>query len=181
MGQVENSDHNDLVLIGTITKPHGTVGEVKVKPLTDFPSRFKDLKRSIVVSKDGNQNEYAIQNVIIGKNDAIILKFSNINSIAEASELSGSEIAVQREDCVELPPDLYYIFDLVGMHVVLSHGKVIGTIEDIDSNKAQDILIVKTVSGNTVMIPFVKEIVPKVLMGENKVVVNYIEGLFDEV
>ena len=180
MKQAVKNFSDDFVLIGQITKPHGIAGEVKVKPLTDFPSRFQDLKRAFMVSKNGNLNEFAIRNLRIIKSDAIIIKFDGINSISEADEIAGLEIAINREDCVKLPPDLYFIFDLIGMQVVLSHGEVIGTIEDIESNTAQDILLVKTVSGKNVMIPFVKEIVPEVLMSEKKVIVNYIPGLFDE-
>ena len=72
---------DDLVLIGIVTKPHGVKGEVKVRPLTDFPSRFQELKRVILVSKDGSQNEYAMQNVNIKNKDTIIIKFDDITHI----------------------------------------------------------------------------------------------------
>jgi len=180
MGQAEKTVYDDLILIGLITKPHGTNGEVKVKSLTDFPARFQDLKRVSMVSKDGRLYENVIQNVRIRKKDTIIIKFSEINSISEATKLVGSEIVINSEECVKLPSDTYYVFDLVGMQVVLSHNGVIGTIEDIESNNAQDILLVKTVSGKNVMVPFVKKIVREVLMSEKKVIVDNISGLFDE-
>ena len=180
MARIDETVFDNLIFIGIVSKPHGTNGEVKVKSLTDFPARFQDLKRVSMVSKAGNLFENVIQNVKIRKKDSIFIKFNGINSISEASELVGAEIAINKEDCVKLPPDFYYLFDLVGMQVVLSHNGVVGTIEDIESSMAQDILLVKTISGKNVMVPFVKEIVPEVLMNEKKVIVNNISGLFDE-
>ena len=180
MAQIDKTVLDDLIFIGIVTKPHGMAGEVKVKPLTDFPTRFEELKRVNMVSKDSDLFEHVVQNVRIRKNDSIFMKFKGINSISEATKLVGSEIVINKEDCVKLPPDSYFLFDLVGMQVVLSHNEVIGTIEDIESNRAQDILLVKTISGKNVMVPFVKEIVTEVLMNEKKIIVNNISGLFEE-
>ena len=170
---------DDLVVIGLILKPHGIKGEVKVKPITDFPERFLKLKRAFLVSGSGAQKEIAIERAKVLR-DIVLLKIRDIDSISEAEKYRGSEIVVMPEDRIELPPDYYFESDLIGMQVVLSHGQEIGTIVDVQSYPAQDMLIVKTVSGREILLPFVKEIVPELLPEERKVVVNNISGLIDE-
>lgn len=176
----ENVCLDDLILIGLISKPHGIFGEVKVKVLTDFPSRFQNIRRVFMVLKDGEIKNIAIEKTKI-LNSTVLIKFQDINSIQEVKAIIGSEIAVLKEECIKLPQDSYYIFDLIGLQVVLSHGEFIGTVEDIELNSAQDLLIVKSLHGNEVMVPFVKELIPKVSLTDKKIVVNNIPGLFDEV
>lgn len=169
----------DKVLIGLILKPHGVKGEVKVKPITDFPERFLQLKRAFLVSGSGAQKEITIEKAKVLRG-MVLLKIREIDSISEAEKYRGSEIVIMPEDKIELPPDYYFESDLIGMQVVLSHGQEIGTIVDVQSYPAQDMLIVKTVSGGEIMLPFVKEIVPEVLPEDRKVIVNNISGLIDE-
>ena len=179
MIQPENVSIDDLILIGLISKPHGILGEVKVKVLTDFPSRFRKLKRVFLVPNNGEIKKIAVEKARILKG-TVLIKFHEINSILEAKAIVGSEIAVLKEESVKPPLDTYYIFDLIGLQVVLSHGELIGTIQDVESHSAQDLLIVKSIHGNEVMIPFVKELVPEVSIKKKQIIVNKIPGLFDE-
>ncbi len=169
----------DHVVIGLILKPHGIKGEVKVKPVTDFPERFLKLKRAFLVSVHGARKEISIEKAKVLR-DIVLLKIRGIDSISEAEKYRGDEIVIMPEDRFKLPPDYYYESDLIGMQVVLSHGEMIGTIVDVQSYPAQDLLIVKTGSGREILLPFVKEIVPELLPEEGKVIVNNISGLFDE-
>jgi len=155
MSNQENVRVDDLILIGHLSKPHGLSGEVKVKALTDFPSRFRTLKRVYMVSEDGDVREITIEHIAI-HNGTIRIKFQEINSVDDVEAIIGKNIAVSRQECVTLPPDQYYLFDLIGVEVVLSHGETIGVVEDVHQFPAQDVLIVRTFQGNEVLIPFVK-------------------------
>ncbi len=179
MGQAGMADVQELILVGFVFKPHGLHGEVKVKPATDIPSRFQNLKRAFMMPINGKYFKITIEKAKLTKG-IVIIKIKGINSISEAEAVVGNEIVILREDCVKLPPDTYYIFDLIGLQVVLSHGKLIGTVEDVHAFPAQDILFVKTLDGRDIMIPFVKEIVPEVSFSQKKIIVNNIEGLLNE-
>lgn len=178
MGQDENIHADDLILIGLILKPHGLAGEVKVQPLTDFPSRFQNMKRAFLVTGEKRIQPLIIENTRFSGH-TLILKFLGVDSKKEVEPLIGGEIAIPREECVPLPRDSYYRFDLIGMEVVLSHGDWIGTVIDVQSFPAQDILVVKTRQGQEVMVPFVKAVVPEVRVAERKIIVKAFSGLFN--
>ncbi len=177
--QPEQADLNELVLIGIIIKPHGIRGEVKVKPLTDFPSRFQELKRIFLLTKDSKSFPLTVikANVL---HDLVIVGFAEIDSITAAKKLVGDEIAIPRCECVRLPSDSYYVFDLIGMRVVLSQGKWLGTVVDVQSNSAQDLLVVDTQEHRQVLVPFVNNIVTTVSLPEKQITVVDLPGLFSE-
>lgn len=179
MDQAGKADGQELILVGFVVKPHGLHGEVKVKPVADLPSRFNNLKRAFMVPTKGKRYKIAIEKTKPAKG-TVIIKIKGINSISEAEAVVGNEVAILREECAELPPDTYYIFDLIGLQVVLSHGELIGTVEDVHAFPAQDILFVKSLDGREIMIPFVKDIVPEVSFSQKKIIVNNIEGLLYE-
>ena len=131
------------------------------------------------MSNDGEIKKIAIERAKV-LNSSVLIKFQQINSVAEAKSLVGKEIAVLKEECVKLPQDRYYTFDLIGLQVVLSNGELIGTLKDVELYPVQDLLIIQTIDGNETMVPFVKEIVPVVDLEEKKIIINNIPGLFDE-
>lgn len=169
----------DLVRVGIIVKPHGIRGELNVKPLTDFPIRFHDLSQIFMIPKnDGESVSAKIESARIHKN-IVLLKLDICNTIQEAQAAIGFEICITREECIKLPPDFYYIFDLVGLQVLCSKGKLLGIIVDALTLPAQDLLIVKKENGKKVMIPFVSEIVSEISIDKKCIVVQDFPGLFD--
>jgi 16S rRNA processing protein RimM len=75
--------------------------------------------------------------------------------------------------------DAWYDHQLVGLSVVRD-GAQVGTIARLEHLPAQDLLIVKTASGE-VMVPFVKAIVPTVDIEAGVVTVTPPVGLFEDV
>jgi 16S rRNA processing protein RimM len=180
MVKPENDHIDDLILIGLIIKPHRVHGEVKVKIITDFPSRFRKLKRVFLVSKDGDVKKITIDRAKL-LDGFVLIKFNEINSVAEAKTLVGNEIAILKKECIKLPQDRYYTFDLIGLQVVLSNGELIGTLQDVELHPEQDLLIIQTIQGHKALVPFVKEIVPVVDLGGKKIILHNLPGLLDEV
>lgn len=171
-------ESEDLVLIGVIRKPHGIHGFVRVWPLTDFPDRFYDLERVILLQK-GKPRIAAEIEAVREQGGFFLIKFAGIDSRAAAEELSGGEIAIPREECVDLPEDTYFHFDLIGLKVVLSHGETVGEVVDVQSFPAQDMLIVRRPEGQEIMVPFVKEIVTRVSLKERIIEIADLPGLLE--
>jgi len=178
MNQPEKAESDELVLIGVIIKPHGLLGEVKVKPLTDFPSRFQELKRVFLLPKEGESYPLTVTwaNVLP---KMILVRFAEINDINAAEKLVGCEMAVPRGEGVQLPSDSDYLFELIGMRVVLSHCDSVGTVVDVQSSPAQYLLIVNTTDQRQVLVPFVNEIVTAVSLETRQITVVDLPGLFE--
>ena len=78
----------------------------------------------------------------------------------------------------EVEDDAWYAHQLAGLDVIRD-DVVIGTVARVEHLPAQDLLIVKTDSGE-VMVPFVEAIVPTVDVPGGRVIVTPPAGLFEE-
>ncbi len=173
------SDNADLVRVGIIIKPHGIHGELKVKPLTDSPNRFHSLSEIFMIPVDGDNSFSAkIESVRLHQNK-VLIKLDCINSVNEAETVIGYEICINREECIELPSDTYFAFDLIGLKVLSPVGEYVGTIADVLSSPGQDLLVVKKKNNKKVMIPFVAEIVTDISIDQKRIKIQDLPGLLD--
>ncbi len=89
----------------------------------------------------------------------------------QAARLIGATIEVEREALPELPEGQYYWVDLIGLQVVNTSATVLGTVQDVTSNGAQDVLVVVDDAGTQRLIPFVLgHIVERVEIAEGRII-----------
>ncbi|MBR1623397.1 MAG: 16S rRNA processing protein RimM, partial [Pseudobutyrivibrio sp.] len=108
----------ELYQVGSITQTHGIKGEVKVFPLTDDISRFKNMKNLLL---DGGKDGYIsleVENARPQKN-LVILKFKGIDNINDIEKYKGKGLYVTKDNRVALKEDEYFIADLIGCDVYL--------------------------------------------------------------
>jgi 16S rRNA processing protein RimM len=91
----------------------------------------------------------------------------------QAQRYVGRSISVARSDLPRLPAGQYYWVDLIGLAVVNLSDEPLGTVTDVTSNGAQDVLIVH--EGETErLIPFVKgAIIQSVEMDARRIVCDW--------
>ena len=82
--------------IGFITNTHALKGEIKVKPYTENPKRFEELKQ-ILIDFNGNLISYDIENIRYQK-DLILLKLKTIDSVEQAEKLKNHYIKISRSE-----------------------------------------------------------------------------------
>ena len=81
---------------------------------------------------------------------------------------------------VELPPDSYYTFDLVGCDIFeATSGKQIGKLVDVQRYPASDVYVIETVGGREVLVPAVRQYIVKVDIDRHRIEIEP-GGLFDE-
>ena len=153
--------HDELVLIGKLGRPRGVSGEIYVTPLTDFPERFKDQKQVYVGSK-GRWERLDIVSVYYVAGRPVI-RFANVSSPEEAARLVNCELAVTKDELVKLPEGTYYIFDIIGCAVIEHETeRLIGEVTDVIQYPANDVYMIKTLEGQPLMVPVVREFVKSV-------------------
>lgn len=140
--------------IGIAVKPQGVRGEIKVRPLTDDPQRFKSLKEVII---DGVSHK--VLNARVGGEDVFITLFG-VSDRNAAEKFRGKFLHVKREDAVGTGKDRYFIADLIGARVVDERGVTYGVIANITEGKT-DVIWLESDSGEKSAFPFLK----KVLVG----------------
>ena len=110
----------ELYQVGAITQTHGIKGEVKVFPMTDDVSRFKNMK-GLILDTGKEQLILEVSSARPQKN-LVILKFKVYDSINHVEAVKGCGLYVTRDNRVQCKQDEYFIADLIGMSVVGDDG-----------------------------------------------------------
>ncbi len=142
-----------MITIGQIVKPQGVRGEVKVRPMTDDPSRFCVLKTAFV-----GKQPYKISGVRVGGND-VFIKFADIDDRNAAEELRGLFVSVDRAAAVPLEDGEFFIADLIGAELVSREDGSdihIGEIKSVQSFGAADVFTVGLENGKEMTFAFVE-------------------------
>ena len=120
------------IVVGTILKPQGIRGEVKIAPLTDDINRFKSVKYLIY---DGVSHR--VTSVRIG-DGAVYVGFEDVPDRNTAETLRMKQVSVKRADAVKLPKGRYFIVDLIGCEVYAGDRHV-GRVREILQNGCADV------------------------------------------
>ncbi|OON95281.1 MAG: 16S rRNA processing protein RimM [Epulopiscium sp. Nele67-Bin005] len=154
---------------------HGVKGELRILPTTDDSSRFKKLKKVFV--EQNELTEYEIETIRFHKN-FVLLKFKGVDDMTSAERLKNAILKINREDCLPLEEDEYYISDLYGMTVQKSDGEILGVLDDILFTAANDVYVVKNNdTGKELLIPAIAQCILKVDVANRLMSVNLLEGL----
>ena len=170
----------DLYQVGSITQTHGIRGEVKVFPLTDDISRFKNMKNLLLDAGKEGYISLEVENVRPQKN-LVILKFKGIDNINDIEKYKGHGLYVTKDNRVDLKEDEYFIADLIGCDVYLDSDKDnrFGTISDVMETGANDVYEITLESGKIVLVPAIKDCILDVDIEGRRMEIHLMEGLMD--
>jgi 16S rRNA processing protein RimM len=158
---------DSLITIGKITAPHGVKGDVRVMPLTDFPERFRELKK--VLLEDGTSLPIA---EVKYHNQLILLKFMGLNNKNDVEPLRGKLLMVERKDAVPLPEGHYYIFDIIGLDTVTETGQYLGKVTEVLHTGSNDVYVVENAGEKPQLIPALKTVVLNIDVKSKKMLVK---------
>lgn len=165
---------NMKVITGKILSAHGIKGEVKVKPLTDNPHRFR---RGHTLFVEKTEAELLITAVRDAANGLLIVKFKGLNDRTEAEKLRGSLLLVDAADVPPLPEGEYYHFQLLGMEVFEEDGSRLGVLSDFVDSGANDVYQIDCENGDRLLLPALKQVIRSVDVENKKMIVQLLPGL----
>lgn len=144
------------LLLGTIVKPQGVRGEVKLRHETDDPERFVAL--DTVYRREGET--YVPMTVLDARvsGDDAYLTLEGVEDRDAAEKLRGLALYIDREHARPLAENEVFIVDMLGMKAVDTEGREIGTLTDVLQNRGTDVLVFQTPRGS-MMAPFLKRLV----------------------
>lgn len=161
---------------GIIINTHGLKGEVKLEVWCDDPYEFMKIK-TLYLDPEGKQ-ELKVISYRIGSRH-ILAKLDGVTTREQAEKYKNSEIYVSRES-LKIPKNKCLTCDIIGLPVKDANtGKLYGTVADVMFNPANDIYVVETKKGET-LIPAVPEFIKKVDVYD-AVYVTLIPGMMDEI
>lgn len=169
---------DELISIGKILNFHGIKGEVKLGYTKGKEAQIQNLK-TVYINVDGVNKPFTVSSVRFHKQHALV-KFAEINSINEVEVIKGKEVRILKTVAEDfLQNDEFLVSDLIGMNVLNSDEELIGTVDEVGSNGASEILEIKDANGKKHLVPFVKQLVPFVDLKSRTIVINDIEGLIE--
>ncbi|HLS22818.1 MAG TPA: ribosome maturation factor RimM [Pseudogracilibacillus sp.] len=172
------SNNENMFLIGEIVNTHGVKGEVRVRQITDFDERFDKGNTVYVKDKSGKYTELTIENSRFHKYFRL-LKFKQFPSLEEAESLKGYTLYIKESQQTELEPGEYYYHEIIGCTVVTNEGETIGIVDHILAPGANDVWVVKDEKGKEYLIPYIPDVVKKVDVEEEIIIIEVMEGLLD--
>ncbi|WP_027363551.1 ribosome maturation factor RimM [Desulfotruncus alcoholivorax] len=165
------------IAIGKIINTQGHRGELRVIPTTDFPERFKNMKR-VYVNRNGQLAVLDVERSYPHKK-FFVLKFSGIDDMNSAETLKGSYLLISKEELMPLPEDTFYIFDIIGLKVFTTDGRYLGMVTDVQQTGANDIYLINRESKMPLMVPALKQVVHEVDLAAGRMIVELPAGLED--
>jgi len=158
-------------VIGIAGSPFGVKGAVKVRSCSGETSHFLKLK-SIIVSKEGKEQEYQIDEISVSAPPALLIKFNGIDSPEAAKTLSGARLITSREQAAPLEEGEFYIEDLKGLSVQSDKGEEIGHVANIIEGGGGELAEIKLINGEKRLIPFRKEFFKKILPAKGMIIMD---------
>ena len=153
------------VTLGRVTGVFGVKGWVKVWSYTDPPGGILDYPRWRIGERVWEVGEGRIHG------EAVVARLEGLDDRDAAMALQGASIEVERSELPKAKRGEFYWADVLGGDVVSTSGALLGTLDSLTSNGAQDVMVVA--GERERLIPVVPEIVRSVDVKARRIVVEW--------
>ena len=167
----------EYVIVGFVERPFGITGEMKVKPITDFPERFNKLKTVFVELKGGSCEKFRITKATL-REHSVYLILKGIDTREQAQKLRGGLLKIPLDQVVPLAADEFYHFEIIGFEVSNTSGQHLGVVEEVMALPANDVLVVKN-GDRDHLIPMIADVIKKIDRESQQIIIEVIDGLLD--
>ena len=164
----------DFLESGKIVGTHGIKGAVRFQPWSDNTNLLAEIKTVFLADKT------PLELVSVKPHGNIaILEIKNVNSIEEAEKLRNKVLLVKRSD-VNIPDGRYFIEEIVGSKVFRDKtDQLLGILSDVSKTGANDVWHIEN-NGKEYLIPAIDSVIVSVDIENEKIVIDPMEGIFDE-
>ena len=171
------------LVVGHISKVHGTKGEVVVWPLTDRPdSVFAPRRELLLGDSDGNVSEH-VASVLIEESrpfkKAVLVKIDGFDARSTAEALVGLYLLAPIDELEPLDEGEVFYHQLLGMQVDTKDGENVGSVREVFETAPTHLLEVVAEDGKVRLIPFAEHIVKDVDVDARRITIDPPAGLLD--
>jgi 16S rRNA processing protein RimM len=166
------------VLVGIVLKTIGLKGELKIKPLTDNPDRYSEGAKVWAVGLSETPVMLTVKSSRESGRDIAVF-FEEIDSIEKAEGFRGKNLFVPESDVPPLPEGEYYQFQVLGLEVYTSRGRLLGKVSDIIEAGEKDVYVVRG-GGKEYLIPVTDDAVEEIDVKGGKIKLRPMKGYIPE-
>jgi 16S rRNA processing protein RimM len=171
------------LVVGHITKPHGTRGELFVWPLTDRPEIVFAAGRALLLGDaDGALSDGAPTVTVASARPfkrGVLVALAGVTSREAADAFAQRYLLLPREEVPPLEEDEVFYHELLGLEVVDTAGAVVGRVREVFETEPHHLLEVVADSGKVHLIPFAARIVRDVDRDTRRIVIDPPAGLLE--
>ena len=153
---------------GQIVNTHGVRGEVRIQPWADEAAFLTRFRRFYMDGKPVKVLSCRVHKTLC------IAALEGVDDVNDAMTLKGKVIFIDRNDA-KLPEGSVFIQDILGAKVVDESGNELGILEDVLSEPAASVLVVR--GEREILIPDVPAFVLKKDTDNDVITVRLIEGM----
>ena len=162
-----------FLVVGKLRKPHGLNGEIRMEVITDFPERLKPGVSVFV----GDEHHPMCIHSRRWHNRLLLITFEDINNPESAANFRNQMVYVRADDRPPLPDGNFYHHQLLGLDVVSDQGEQLGQLVEILETGANDVYIVRPITGPDLLIPAIDKVVTEINLEAGLMKVHLILGL----
>jgi len=177
MSQTPPAD-DEFLLVGELIGPFGVRGQVKMRSYTDH---IEHLRRRITTVYLGPTHQPCrLSAVLVHKSRLLVLSLADVSTREAAEALRGTEVMIREQEAAPLEQDEYFLHQLYGATVVTEHAESLGTVREVLTTGANDVLIVTRSGRADLLIPMIHEVVLDLDLSHGRIVVRLLPGLLPE-
>lgn len=183
--QADRNQGKNQLRVGRLVKAHGLKGALKLELYTDNPERRfitgAEFTLQVPEASPWHRKTVTVREYRVMNGNPVVF-FEGIEDREGADGLVRAILWID-QDLEETEDNAWFDHQLIDLDVVRD-GQVIGKVVRVEHMPAQDLLIVRPLTGSgsdsDVMVPFVEAIVPSVDVAGGRVIVTPPGGLFEE-
>lgn len=169
---------NRLVSIGRIAKPLGLKGEVCLEPHADFPFAFETLERIYLQLERPRPKPYSVLSHRVHKGRDV-LRLEGVEGREAAQRLRGREILARARDLPRPDAQTCLRRELPGFRVTLEDGALVGWLQAVLDNRAQELWVIHGPEGQEILFPALEHFVLQIDRGARVAVIRPPDGLLE--
>jgi 16S rRNA processing protein RimM len=166
-----------MLRVGRITGAHGLKGALRFRPDNPDSDTLEQVKR-VFLESAGTSREFRLTAMTPLNPTTRRITLEGVADIDAAESLSGAVVMIAAEDVPPAKPGEFYYYEAIGCEVFLTDGSRLGAIEEIFSNGAHDVWVVRD-AEREVLVPVIEDVVKAMDLPARRVTIEPIPGLLD--
>lgn len=184
MVKIEGMAEEQYYLVGKIVNTQALRGEVRVMATTDFPEeRFKIGATLAIFNGNKLVETVEVDGHRLHKNFNL-LHFKGKDNINDVEKFKGFDLKVAgtEREADELDENEFYYDDIIGLEVYTTDEVYLGKVREITSLPSNDVWAIQRPNkGKDILIPYIEDIVLEIDLSANRVVIEPMDGLIEDV
>jgi 16S rRNA processing protein RimM len=163
----------EFLAVGRILRPHGVRGNLLISAESDV---IKSITSGSKVFLGPEHIPFTVRHFSTHRNH-FLLNLETLNSRDDAEVYRQSTVYIHFEDRSPLPENVYFHWQLLGLHVRSDEDENLGILSEIIETGANDVYLVRSEEGDELLLPAIESVVQAIDLEESLMIVHLIPGL----